>query len=157
VILPDRAVYGWRMGDLGEKLRTAIEPTLEPGEELRGVSVATQQSMFKGRMVGIGVTDHRLILQGMDRKFEPNCEPVSLPPERIAEAQAEGAGAGWPQIGAALMDEAAATLKLKTTDGEKLKLTMMRGTGPLGELGGGEDQRQGVEALGAWFTEHAGA
>ncbi len=34
-----------------------------------------------------------------------------------------------------------------------LKLVMMRGTGPLGRLGGGEDQRAGVEALGAWFGE----
>jgi hypothetical protein len=140
------------MGELGEKLRTAIEPTLQPGEELRGVSVATQQTMFKGRMVGIGVTDHRLIIQGMDRKFEPNCEPISLPPERIADARAEGAGGGWADIGSALMDKAAVTLRLKTTDGDKLKLTMMRGTGPLGGLGGGEDQRQGVEALGAWFA-----
>jgi hypothetical protein len=140
------------VGELGDKLRTAIEPTLEACEELRGISVATQSTMFKGRMVGIGVTDNRLILQGMDRKFEPNCEPVSLPPERIAEAKAEGAGGGWPELGSALMDKAAVTLKLKTTDGEKLKLTMMRGTGPLGGLGGGEDQRQGVEALGAWFS-----
>jgi hypothetical protein len=143
------------VGELGDKLRTAIEPTLEPGEELRGVSVATQSTMFKGRVVGIGVTPHRLILQGVDRKFEPNCEPISLPPERIADAKAEGAGGGWPEFGAAVMDKAAATLKLKTTDGEKLKLTMMRGTGPLAGLGGGEDQRQGVEALAAWFDEHA--
>jgi hypothetical protein len=143
------------MSELGDKLRTAIEPVLQPGEELRGVSVATQASMFKGRMVGIGITDHRLILQGVDRKFEPNCEPISLPPERIADAKAEGAGGGWADIGSALMDGAAVTLKLKTTDGEKFKLMMMRGTGPLGGLGGGEDQRQGVEALGAWFGEHA--
>jgi hypothetical protein len=143
------------VGELGDKLRTAIEPTLQQGEELRGVSVATQSSMFKGRVVGIAVTDHRLILQGVDRKFQPNCEPISLPPERIAEAKAEGAGGGWPEIGAGVMDKAAVTLKLKTTDGEKFKLTMMRGTGPLGGLGGGDDQRQGVEALGAWFGEHA--
>jgi hypothetical protein len=142
------------MGELGERLRAAIEPTLESGEQLLGISLATQQSMFKGRMVGIAVTDHRLILQGVSRKFEPNCEPISLPPERIAEAKAEGAGGGWPQLSAALMDEAAVTLKLKTTDGEKLKLMMMRGSGPLAGLGGGEDQRQGVEALGAWFAEH---
>jgi hypothetical protein len=32
---------------------------------------------------------------------------------------------------------------------------MMRGTGPLGRLGGGEDQGSGFEALGAWFAEHA--
>lgn len=37
------------MADLDAKLRAAVEPLLEPGEELRGVCVATQQSMFKGR------------------------------------------------------------------------------------------------------------
>jgi hypothetical protein len=53
------------------------------------------------------------------------------------------------------MDGAAVTLKVRTTDGEKLKLTMMRGTGVFGKLGGGDTQRHGVEAVTAWFTEHA--
>lgn len=122
---------------------------------MRGSCIATQSSLFKGRQVGIGVTDRRLIVQGANRKFEPDGEPISLPPERIASASAEGAGGGWVNIGAAIMDGAAVTLKLRTTDGEKLKLMMMRGSGPLGGLGGGEHQRSGVEALGAWFGEHA--
>lgn len=91
----------------------------------------------------------------MTRKLERDAEPTSLPPERIASADTEGAGGGWAEIGAAIMDEAAVTLRLRTTDGERLKLTMMRGTGPLGGLGGGEDQRSGIEALSAWFGEHA--
>ena len=37
------------MGELGDKLHGAVEPALEPGEELRGVCIATQPSMFKGR------------------------------------------------------------------------------------------------------------
>jgi len=32
---------------------------------------------------------------------------------------------------------------------------MMKGDGPLGGLGGGEAQRQGVQALGEWFARHA--
>ncbi len=144
------------MGELGDKLRLAIEPSLDPGEQLEGVAVSTQVGLFKGRMVGIGVTSGRLILQGLTRKFQPDGPPILLTPERIESAAAEGAGGGWMEIGSAIMDKAAATLKLKTTDGEKLKLTMMRGTGPLGGLGGGEDQRQGVEALGAWFGRAAG-
>jgi hypothetical protein len=139
------------MGELADKLNAAIEPALEPGEQLRGLCVATQQSMFKGRMVAIGVTESRLVIQGVNRKWEPDGEPISLPPERIAEADAEGAGGGWADLSSAVMDKAAVTLKLKTVDGEKLKLTMMRGTGPLGGLGGGEVQREGIEALGAWF------
>ena len=53
------------------------------------------------------------------------------------------------------MDRVSVTLKLRTSDGEKLKLMMMRGDGPLGGLGGGETQREGVRALGAWFGSHA--
>jgi hypothetical protein len=144
------------MGELGDKLRGVLEPALEPGETLRGACVATQTGLFKGRMVAIGVTDSRLILQGANRRWDADGPPISLPPERIADAEAEGAGGGWVDIGSSIMDRAAVTLKLRTTDGEKLKLTMMRGTGPLGGLGGGEDQRSGIEALGAWFAEHGG-
>ncbi len=145
------------MAELGDKLRSALAPALTDGEQLRAVCVATQQSMFKGRQVAIGVAEGRLILQPMNRRFELDGEPISLPPERIDSADAEGAGGGWVNVSAAIMDHAAVTLKLKTTDGEKLKLMMMRGTGPLGGLGGGEEQQQGVDALGAWFSEHAGS
>jgi hypothetical protein len=51
-----------------------------------------------------------------------------------------------------VLDHAAVRLEIKTTDGEKLKLMLMRGEGKLlGGLGGGETQRQGVQALGDWF------
>lgn len=52
------------------------------------------------------------------------------------------------------MDKASVALKIRTTDGEKLKLMMMRGEGTLGSLGGGETQRQGVQAIGEWFSRH---
>ena len=143
------------MADLDAKLRAAVAPLLQPGEELRGVCVATQQSLFKGRQVAIGVSDRRLLVQGMNRKFEPDGEPVLLPPEAIAEAAVDGAGNGWLEVGAAILDQVAITLKLRSADGEKLKLTLMHGGGPLGGLGGGETQRQGVEALGAWFESAA--
>lgn len=140
------------MDDLGSKLHVVLEPLLEPGEELRGACVASQVGIFKGRQVAIGATERRLIVQGMNRRFEPDGEPISLPPERLASAKAEGAGGGWPTIGAAVMDGVSVTLKLRTSDGEKLKLMLMRASGPLESLGGGEAQRQGVEALGAWFA-----
>jgi hypothetical protein len=141
--------------DLDAKLRPVAEALLTQGEELRGVCVATQVGMFKGRQVLLGVADRRLVVQGMNRKFEPVGEAISLPPERIADASAEGAGGGWISVGLAIMDGAAVSLKIRTTDGDKLKLTMMRGTGLFGNLGGGETQRQGVEAVAAWFAEHA--
>jgi hypothetical protein len=140
--------------ELADKLRTALAPSLEAGEELQGVCVSTQVGLFKGRMVALGVTPGRVIVQGLTRKFEPDGPAILLTPQRIAQVSADGLSGGWPQIGAALVDKAALTLKLKTTDGEKLKLNMMRGTGPLGGLGGGETQRQGVDALGAWFARN---
>jgi hypothetical protein len=145
------------MDELETKLRGAVEPLLESGENLVGVCVASQVGLFKGRMVALATTDRRLVVQGLSRKFERDGEPVSITPERLADASAEGAGGGWAEIGAAVMDRAAVTLKLRTTDGEKLKLMLMRGTGPLGKLGGGGPQRQGVEALSAWFAAREGS
>jgi hypothetical protein len=141
------------VADLGSKLRPVIEALLEPGEELRGACVASEVGLLKGRQVAIGVTDRRLLVQGMDRKFSPKGEAISLPPERIAKASAEGAGGGWPTLGAEIMEGAAVTLRLRTADGEKLKLMLMRGSRPFEALSGGETQRQGVEALAAWFAE----
>jgi hypothetical protein len=143
------------MADLGSKLWPVIEGLLEPGEQMRGACVASQAGLLKGRQVALGVTDRRLIVQGMNRKFEAAGEAISLSPERLAQVAADGAGGGWMTVSAAIMDGAAVTLKLKTTDGEKLKLMLMRGTGPLGGLGGGETQREGVEALAAWLAENS--
>jgi hypothetical protein len=102
--------------DLDAKLRPVAEALLTQGEELRGVCVATQVGMFKGRQVLLGVTDRRLLVQGMNRKFEPVGEAISMAPERIADASAEGAGGGWISVGLAIMDGAAVTLKIRTTD-----------------------------------------
>jgi len=143
------------MADVGSKLRPVIEGLLEPGEQMRGACVASQVGLLKGRQVALGVTDRRLIVQGMNRKFEAAGEAISLPPERLAQVSADGAGGGWMTVSGAIMDGAAVTLKVKTTDGEKLKLMLMRGTGPLGGLGGGEAQREGVEALGVWMAENS--
>jgi hypothetical protein len=104
--------------DLESKLRPVAEALLGPGEDLRGFCIATQVGLFTGRQVVLAITDGRLIAQGMNRKFEPVGDPISLPPERIANASAEGAGM-------------------------------------LGKLGGGETQRQGLEAMAAWFAQHA--
>jgi hypothetical protein len=42
---------------------------------------------------------------------------------------------------------------IHTTDGERLKLMLMRGEGKiLGGLGGGEAQRRGLDALAEWFS-----
>ena len=140
---------------LEAKLRPVIEALLEPGEELRGVCVGAESEMFKGRQVAVGTTDRRLIVQGMNRKFAADGEPLLLSAERIAEVSVDGAGGGWIEVGPAILDATAVTLKLRTVDGEKAKINMMKGTGALGGLGGGEVQREGLEALAAWFRDTA--
>jgi hypothetical protein len=39
-----------------------------------------------------------------------------------------------------VLDSAAVTMQLKTASGDKHKLSLMRGTGVFGKLGGGEAQ-----------------
>jgi hypothetical protein len=143
------------MGELGDKLRAAVAGLIDPGEELQGVLMATQTSAFKGHPVALAATDRRLLVQKLNRRLEADGPVISIPPERLADASADGAGGGWLTINAAIMDGAAVTLRLRTTDGEKLKLMMMRGgSGMFGKLGGGDDQQAGVAAVVAWLAAH---
>jgi hypothetical protein len=141
------------VADLDSKYRPVLEAQLEEGEELRGVCVASQQkSMFKGGAVAIGVTDRRLIVQPLDRRGDAKDDAEPITREQVASAKAGGAGGGWWSVTTGILDHAAVRLEIRKTDGEKLKVMLMRGEGKLlGKLGGGEAQRQGLEALGGWF------
>jgi hypothetical protein len=141
------------VADLDSKYRPVLTELLDGGEELRGLCAASQQkSMFKGGAVAIGVTDRRLLVQPLDRRGDPDGPVESITPEQVASAKAGGAGGGWWSVTTGILDHAAVRLEIRTTDGEKLKLMMMRGEGKLlGGLGGGEAQRLGIEALAEWF------
>jgi hypothetical protein len=143
------------MADFESLLRPRLEEALDPGEALEGVCAAAQQSTFKGRSIALGITDRRLLLAPLDRRGRPAGEIISIRAEDIESAKARGAGAGWVDVAPAILDSAAVTLQLKTTGGEKYKLSMMRGTGVFGKLGGGESQREGLEALAGWFARFA--
>ena len=139
------------MSKFHDTARPHVEAVLEPGEELCGIVAATQQSMFKGRLVALAATDRRLVVLPLNRRIEPDGEPISITPETLDGVKAGGAGGWGADPTAGIMDRSAAELKIRTTDGQKLKLMMMRGEGPgpLAGLGGGEDQRQGLEAVAA--------
>jgi hypothetical protein len=143
------------MPDFSSVMRPHLEGALDVGEMLEGICAATQQSTFKGRSLAIGVTDRRILLAPMDRRGRPTQEVISLLPEQITSAKARGAGGGWASVVPAVMDSAAVTLQLETTGGERYKLNLMRGTGIFGKLGGGEAQREGMEALGRWLERFA--
>lgn len=140
------------MVNLGDRLVPLAQSLLQPDENLLGCCIATQQKLLSGRAVAVVTTDRRLIVQGLTRRLEANGAPTSLPPERIADARTEGGGSGWATVGSAILSAVSVRLTLRTTDGEKLTMTMMTGDGPLSTLGGGQTQREGVEALGRWFA-----
>ena len=133
--------------DYEAKLAAVVDSLVPPGEELLGTCMATRQSAFKGSMVAIAVTDRRLVIQEMNRRFETTAEPVSITPETLESAKlSHGSGGGFGDSpSSAIMNKATVTVKLRTTDGTKLKLVMMHGKGIFGKLGGGEDQSQAVD------------
>ena len=141
------------MADLDSKYRPLLEAKLEGGEDLRGLCIASQQKgMFSGASAVIGVTGRRLLVQSLDRRGDPDGEPLGIAPGEVASVKAGGAGGGWINVSTVILDHAAVRLEIRTTGGEKLKLMLMRGEGRiLGGLGGGEPQRQGLEALAEWF------
>ena len=109
--------------------------------------------MFKGGAVAIGITDRRLLVQPLDRRGGPDGAASPIAPEEVVSAKAGGAGGGWWSVTTGILDHAAIRLEIKTTDGEKLKIMLMRGEGKLlGKLGGGEAQSAGLEALADWFS-----
>ena len=137
--------------DPADVVTPVLDALLAPGEQLRGWCLATEQSTFSGHTVILGVTDQRLVVQSVDRKFRPKDDALSIRPGALAHADADGAGGAWWTATAAIMDSAALKLKLETTSGDKRTLTMMRGTGMFGKLGGGDAQQQGIDALAEWL------
>jgi hypothetical protein len=141
--------------DPADLVLPVLEARLEDGEVLRGWCLATEQSTFSGHTTIIGVTEHRLLLQAVDRKFRPKDDLFAVRTSDLARADADGAGGGWWTATAGIMDAAALTLRIETTTGEQRKVTLMRGEGMFGKLGGGEAQRQGIEALAEWLRSAA--
>ncbi len=123
------------MADVDSKYGSHFESQLEKGEVLRGICVASQQKgMFKGGAVAIGATDRRLLVQPLNRRGNPDGPLDPIPADRIASVKAGGAGGGWWNVSTAILDHAAVKLEIETTDGEKLKLMVMRkGAEPLAE------------------------
>ncbi len=137
--------------DPAELVTPILAGLLAPGETLRGWCLATEQTTFSGHTTILGITDRRLVLQAVDRKFGPKDDALSIAPGELARADADGAGGAWWTATAAIMDSAALKVKLETTTGTTRTLTTMRGTGMFGKLGGGDAQQRGIDALAEWL------
>jgi hypothetical protein len=145
--------------EFATRVAPVLEPVLEPGETLQGIAAATLRKRFSGGLFAIGVTDRRLILQALDRRLGPKEPPVLLPPAALASGGVEGQGllgGGGPVETSDIVDEVSITVDLRTADGRKFKLMMMKGgDGLLGSLAGGETQTAGVRALMEWLARNA--
>lgn len=142
--------------DFVATVRPHLDALLESGETLLGVVAATVQRTFSGQLLAVGVTDRRLLVQPVDRRLQPKGEARTIAPGDLVSADLAGAGGGWWTAPAAILSASASALTLHTADGEKTKLLMMKGTGLLGGLGGGDTQRDGVMALGDWMRRRFG-
>jgi hypothetical protein len=140
------------VADIGEKLGPVIDALLEPCETLEGMCVGSQSGFMSSKFVVIAVTDRRLIVQETDRKQRPKGEPVSVAPDELAGAS-PGRFGGEGTAG--IMNATSQKLTVKTADGQKLKLMMAKGGGPLGGLMGGDTQERGVQALNAWLERNS--
>jgi len=127
------------MADLAQKLEPVARALLEPGEALTGCCAATWQRTFSGRMVAIAVSPGRIIVQPLDRRFAPVGDPVSLPPDRIRQADVRNGVGGSVSIPSIIMDAVSITVDLTTTEGQRIKLFLMGS--------GGEVQHIGIAAL----------
>ena len=127
----------------GERFRSL----LEAGEEIRGICVGSwQKSYFSTKVVAIGVTDRRVIIQLLDRRgrFRDDA-PISVFADDLTKRKV-GAGAGFSDVGAGLLNNSTMTVKLATGSGEKYKLQLTNGQGLLGAFSG-PSQREGADAL----------
>lgn len=122
-----------------------LTPLLEPGEELRAVVAATHQKTFSGSMYVLGVTDRRLLVQGLDRKWNANVPlETASTREALASAEIDGAGDGWWTTAAAIADMHSLVMRITLDSGERMKFMMTKGGM---KLLGGEAQSSGIEAI----------
>jgi hypothetical protein len=141
------------VADIGEKIGPLVESLLEPGETLEGMCVGSRSGFMSSKFVVIAVTDRRLIVQESDRKQGAKGEPLSVTPDQVAKSGTGGFGLDDAQ--SAIMNATSMRINFKTTDGEKVKLAVGKGSGPLGGLMGGPTQENGVKAVNAWLARNA--
>jgi hypothetical protein len=145
------------MSDFEAMLRPFAESVVGPDEQVLGTCIASQQTTFRGWMVAIVVTDRHLILQRLkkSKELEADGDPLRLAAADIASAKTGATGDEFANPSIVVVDALSINLRLRTTDGQKLKLMIMRGgEGAIARMGGGQTQSEGVEALGNWFRRN---
>ena len=89
---------GWmsdKQAEASKLIRAAIEPSVPPGETLRGAVYANKKSSFSAKLYAIGVTDQHLLIQQVDRKWKPVGAPVVATAGDLKVGNIFSDGAKW--------------------------------------------------------------
>lgn len=129
-----------KQNETAELLRAQIDPLVGDDEDLRGCVYATRPGRMSVRLYSIGVTDRRLILREVDRKWRPTPDPpISLTHDEVTVGNIFSEGARW-----ALGDK---DLEIRFSGGgEDYRLTVLGGTLIENALAGSA-QLTGLDAL----------
>jgi hypothetical protein len=100
-------------------LRTALEPTLQPGEELVGMLMATRRSGMKPQTYALGVTGDRIILA-------PTSAKDGLPTLSLARSDITGSSVKHMGLGVRLLSDAnASRVTIQSRTQGEVKLTLI--------------------------------
>lgn len=129
-----------KQAETAELLGGLIEPLLAADEELRGCVYATRPGRMSVKLYAIGVTDRRMIIREVDRKWRPTSDPpVSLTPDEVTVDNIFSDGARWT-----LGDK---DLEIRFSGGgEDYRFTVLGGT-LLENVLAGSEQLSGLDTL----------
>lgn len=125
-----------------------MQSLLVPGEVMQGVIVANQQKTFSATLYLVATTDRRIIMQPVDRKWQPNGQPFSFGMNDITNTSVWG----WAHDAASKGEKIATFL---TSSGDRIKFEAGGEKWKLMTLGGNmlenalatDDQENGLDAF----------
>ena len=131
-----------RWEEASRRLIDAVTPHLAPGEQLVGIVHVTQPKTFSADVYAVGVTADRLIVLPVNRKLQPDGDPISVRREDITKASVWGHGGSARDLASLTADQ---QLRFATAD-RSFKLNVLGGT-LLEDSLSGPTQRSGLEEL----------
>jgi hypothetical protein len=124
-------------------IRGVLEPSVPVGETLAGAVYANKKSSFSAKLYAIGVTERHLLIQEVDRKWNPVGEAVVAAPSELKVGNIFSEGAKWS------LSDKDQEIRFEAK-GQDYKLLVLGGTMLENALAGSE-QLDGLQALAAFL------
>lgn len=129
-----------KQAETAELVRSHVAPLVAADESLVGCVYATRPGKMSVRLYSVGVTDRRLILREVDRKWRPTSDPpISLSADEITVGNIFSEGAEWT------LSDKDQQIRFSAR-GEDYRFTVLGGTLTENALAG-RDQVSGLDAL----------